>query len=199
MDRQYKDIDQNIAENVRAVRETCGISQDELAQRMADRGFKFRQATIWKIESGQRPVRASELIALTDALGLRFLDLTRDPDATRYPIRLEHARVNAGAAYRAVKEAADAYLDAQMYLAFAARTAHDAGFTVTELHTSSLTTLPEEAVIEARVARQGDALAEENYSAVGKILDALRSNGYEPTSRIEDIEVCGGDFAVWTP
>jgi hypothetical protein len=34
-----------------------------------DRGFGFGQATIWKIESGQRPVKASELVALADCLG----------------------------------------------------------------------------------------------------------------------------------
>ena len=69
-DDRYTDIDQNIAANLRTYREAGNISQDELAQRMADRGFGFSQATIWKIESGQRPVRASELVALADSLGV---------------------------------------------------------------------------------------------------------------------------------
>ena len=69
-DDRYTDIDQNIAANLRTYREADNISQDELAQRMADRGFGFSQATIWKIESGQRPVRASELVALADSLGI---------------------------------------------------------------------------------------------------------------------------------
>ncbi len=68
-DDRYTDIDQSIAANLRTYREAGNISQDELAQRMADRGFGFSQATIWKIESGQRPVRASELVALADSLG----------------------------------------------------------------------------------------------------------------------------------
>ncbi len=50
----------------------------------------------------------------------------------------------------------------------------------------------DEAVIEARVeADQEAARAEQVHNAVGKILDALRSNGYEPALRIEDVEVHG--------
>ena len=67
-DDRYVDIDQNIAANLRTYREAGNLSQEELAQRMADRGFGFSQATIWKIESGQRPVKASELVALADSL-----------------------------------------------------------------------------------------------------------------------------------
>lgn len=199
---RYKGIDQNIAANVRAYREAGGVSQEELAQRMADRGFGFSQATVWKIESGQRPVRASEMMALADSLGI-FLatDLTRAPDATRYTIRLEHASGKASDAYRAVKETAAAYLEAQVQLVFAAREAHDAGFAVTELHTSWLTTPPEEAVIEARVEADHEAARSEQLNdAVVKILDALRSNGYEPALRIEDIEYHdGGPLPAWTP
>jgi len=200
---RYKDIDQNIAANLRAYREAGGISQDELAQRMTDRGLGFSQATIWKIESGQRPVRASEMIALADSLGI-FLatDLTREPDATRHTIHLEHAKGEAAAAYRRVKEAAAAYLETQVELVSAARQAHDAGLTVTELYTSWLAVPPEEAVIEARVdAGHETAHSEQLNNEVVKILDALRSNGYEPTLRIEDIQYHGGGGApaVWTP
>ena len=82
---------------------------------------------------------------------------------------------------------------AQYQLAFAAREAHDAGLTVTELHTSWLTVPPEEAVIEARVDSEDEATRSEKLNdAVVKILDAIRSNGYEPTLRIEDIEHEGG-------
>jgi len=199
---RYKGIDQNIAANLRAYREAGGVSQEELAQRMADRGFGCSQATVWKIESGQRPVRASELIALADSLGIHpAADLTRAPDATRYTIQLERTSGNAADAYRAVKEAAAAYLEAQVQLVYAARQAHDAGLAVTELHTSWLTTAPEEAVIEARVeAGHETAHSEQLNDAVVKILDALRSNGYEPTLRIEDITYHGGSpLPAWTP
>jgi transcriptional regulator with XRE-family HTH domain len=189
-DDRFKDIDRNIAANVRAYREARGISQEDLAQQMTDRGFGFSQATIWKIESAQRPVRASELMALADSLGI-FLPtyLTREPDATRYTIQLEQASANASRAYYAVKEAAAAYLEAQIQLVYAAREARDAGHAVTELHTSWLTSPPEEAVIEARVeAGHEEARSEQLNDGVTKILGALRSSGYEPVLRIEDIE-----------
>jgi hypothetical protein len=40
-------------------------------------------------------------------------------------------------------------------------------------------------------AGQEAARAEQVNDTVGKILDALRSNGYEPALRIEDVEVHG--------
>ena len=190
---RYTDIDQNIAANLRTYREAGRISQDELAQRMADRGFGFSQATIWKIERGQRPVRASELVALADSLGIMTAtSLTHQPDAAQHQVQLDQANRKAHDAYGALKEAAADYLDAQVELVVAAREAQDAGVTVTELHTSWLDTPPEEAVIEARVEADREAVRSEQVNdAVSKILDALRNNGYEPTLRIEDVEIHG--------
>jgi transcriptional regulator with XRE-family HTH domain len=194
LEDQYKDIDQNIAANLRTYREAGSISQEELAQRMADRGFGFSQATIWKIETGQRPVRAAELIALAHSLAvMSATSLTYEPDAARHQVQLEQANRNAHHAYQRLKEAAADYLDAQVELVVAARQAHDAGLAVTELHTSWLDTPAEEAVIEARVEADQDAVRSEHVNdAVNTIMDALRSNGYKPTLRIEDVEVDGG-------
>jgi transcriptional regulator with XRE-family HTH domain len=193
-DDQYVGIDQNIAANLRTYREAGSISQEELAHRMADRGFGFSQATIWKIESGQRPVKASELVALADSLGVMLVThLTDKPDVARHQVRLDQANRKAQHAYQTVKEAAADYLDAQLALVVAARQAHDGGLTAAELHTSWLDTPPEEAVIEARVAADQEATRSEQVNdAVNKILDALRSNGYMPVLRIEDVEVDGG-------
>ncbi len=186
---RYKDIDANIAANVRAYREAAGMSQEELAQRMADRGFPFTQATVWKVERGQRPVRAGELIALGDLFGrILVTNLTDHPDATRHTIQLERTRGNASAAYSALKAAAAAYLDAQVQLVYAARLAHDAGHGASELYTSWLTVPAEEAVIEARVEYETEDVRHEQLNGeVNKILDALRANGYEPHRHIEDI------------
>jgi transcriptional regulator with XRE-family HTH domain len=192
---RYQDIDQNIAANLRIYREAGNVSQEELAQRMADRGFGFSQATVWKIESRQRPVRASELVALADSLGIMSpTSLTYKPDATRYKVQLEQANRTAQHAYATLREAAAGYLEAQVVLVVAAREAHDAGLAVTELHTSWLDTPAEEAVIQARVeADQEAARSEQVNDEINKILDALRSNGYQPTLRIEDVEVDGGE------
>ena len=140
-DDRYQDIDQNIAANLRTYREARSISQEELAQRMGDLGFGFSQATIWKIESGQRPVRASELVALADSLGvMAATSLTYKPDAARHQVQLEQANRKAHRAYETLKEAASGYLEAQFEVLVAAREAQDAGLTVTELHTSWLDT-----------------------------------------------------------
>jgi transcriptional regulator with XRE-family HTH domain len=204
-EERFADIDQNIAASVRACREAGSVSQEELAQRMSDRGFGFSQATVWKIESGQRPVKASELVALADALDvLTPMDLTSEPGIARHAAELQQAHGAAYEAYQALKTAAAAYIEAQVDLVFAARSAHDDGLTVTELHTSWLRVSPEEAVIQARIETgQEDAQAEHVSDEVGKVLAALRGAGYEPVLRIEDIEYAGGDGSppprIWTP
>jgi transcriptional regulator with XRE-family HTH domain len=197
----FTGIDQNIAANLRTYREAASVSQEELAQRMTDRGFGFSQATIWKIESGQRPVRASELVALADSLDvLSALSLTYEPDAARHHAQMRQASRNAREAYERLKTAAAAYIEAQFELAVAAREAHDDGMTVTELLTSWLSTPPEEAVIQARVEAYQEDREEQVNDELRKVLGALRAAGYEPTLRIEDVEVHGGaPVRAWTP
>src|SRR5690348_14775254 len=94
---------------------------DMLAQRMADRGFGFSQATIWKIERGQRPVRASELVALADSLRVMLVTrLTDKPEVARHQVWLDQANRKAHHVYEILKEAAADYLDAQVELVVAA-------------------------------------------------------------------------------
>lgn len=107
--------------------------------------------------------------------------LTDKPDATRHQVRLDHANRKAHRAYETLKEAAAAYLNAQVELVVAARQAYDAGLIVTELHTSWLDTPPEEAVIQTRVEADQEAdRSEQVNDAVNTILDALRRSGYQP-------------------
>lgn len=47
------------------------------------------------------------------------------------------------------------------------------------------------ALTRAKEANQEAPRSEQVNDAVNKILDALRSNGYEPVLRIEDVEVHG--------
>ena len=70
------------------------------------------------------------------------------------------------------------------------RAAHDDGVTVIELHTSRLSTPPEEAVIQARIGTcREDAHAQEIHDEAGKVRDALRTAGWRPVLRIKDIEI----------
>ena len=76
----------------------------------------------------------------------------------------------------------------------------EAGLSVTELHTSWLTVIPEEAVIQARVTPMMRSAPEKLNGEVVKILAALRANGYEPHLRVQDVTVGGGgDLPEWTP
>jgi transcriptional regulator with XRE-family HTH domain len=200
---RFTGIDHNIAANLRIYREADNVSQEDLAQRMTDRGFGFSQATIWKIERGQRPVRASELVALADSLQiLSAISLTYQPGTARHHAQLRQAHQRAHDAYATLKAAAAAYLEAQLELLVGARAAHDDGVSVTELDTSWLGVLAEEAVIEARIETgQQEAQSEQIAEEIGKVRAALRTAGYEPALRIEDVEYSGegGASLAWTP
>lgn len=193
-DAVFPNIDQNVATNLRAFRDRGGLSQEELAQRMSERGFGFSQATVWKIESGQRPVKISEAVALSDALELpRWIDLTAEPDVSRHHADLTAANRRTNQAHAVLKEAAAAYLREQIDLSFAVRTAQDAGLTVTERYTSWLDIPAEQVVIEARVEfAQEDEVHVHRFEEVNAILAALREHGYAPP-RPEDWVDAGGE------
>ena len=185
----YAFIDRNISANLRMYREAGNISQEELAQRMTDRGFGFSQATIWKIENGQRPVKASELVALADSLEIMSAlgSFMTEPGAARHDVQMDQAHRKAYGAYEALREAAAAYIEAQVNLAFAVHEARAAGVAVREMHTVWLNTLAEQAVIEARIEmNKADAHGQQISDEVYKVMDALRTTGYEPSLRVEN-------------
>jgi transcriptional regulator with XRE-family HTH domain len=195
----FASIDKNIAANMRSYREAGNLSQEELAQRMTERGFGFTQATIWKIESGQRPVKASELLALADALPALMspTDLAGNPDFASHDARIGQAHRDAAAAYRSLKQAAADYLDAQIQLLYEVHNAREAGVDVRLVNTAYLDIPGEEAVIEARIdSARDDFHAAQKAESIGKVRDALRAAGYKATFNLDDIEVDGGLVTV---
>ena len=58
--------DYQVGRNVRLLR--GDLSQAKLAKAMHEAGFKWSQATVWSVESGERPVRLVEAIALASIL-----------------------------------------------------------------------------------------------------------------------------------
>ncbi|MGO2111924.1 MAG: helix-turn-helix domain-containing protein [Pseudoclavibacter sp.] len=59
----------NFIANMRRRRESLGMSQSDLAAQMADLGWKtFRQATVSRLEKGDRPLRLAEAEALAQIL-----------------------------------------------------------------------------------------------------------------------------------
>lgn len=199
---RYRAIDGNIATNIRAYREARGISQEDLAGRLSAIGIPFSQATVWKVENRQRPLKAAELIAVADVLGLRTaMPLTLKPDTASHLIDLQQARARAATAWNMIKDAATDYLEAQIELGITARMARDAGLSVTELEVSWLNVTPEEAVIQARVdSADEETRSEKLNDEVVKILAALRDSGYEPHLSIDDVTYHeGGPLPEWVP
>jgi hypothetical protein len=177
------------------------VSQDELAQRMVDRGFGFSQATIWKIEQAKRPVKISEALALMDALELRsWINLAREPHAFRYDAQLQDAHRYAAVAYNALKDAATEYLRAQADVGVVAHEAREVGQPVNELWLHWLNVPGERAVIEARIEwYQEDDNFDRRDKAVNKILHALREQGFEAIIDLNAVETVGGEASAPDP
>lgn len=194
------EVEQNFATNVREYREQSGLSQEDLAQRMAERGFGFTQATVWKIEQGKRAVRIAEAVALMDALGLpSWMNLTRSPHAFRRDAQLQAAHRYAGVAYAAIKDATTEFLRAQAEVAVAAHEAREAGVAVNSLWTSWLGELAERAVIEARIAYdREDAIHQDLHDTVSTIMAAIRASGYEPVINLDEMKTVGTDSPAST-
>lgn len=60
------EFDKRVGRNIVHFRD--GMSQQDLAIKMRQRGFRWSQATIWSVEKGERPVRLSEVAALSEIL-----------------------------------------------------------------------------------------------------------------------------------
>lgn len=77
------------AENLKTLREDRGLSQGKVAEMMADRGFKWHQATVYKIENGSRQVQLGEARAVAEILGV---PLDRMTDGTENIVALSRLR-----------------------------------------------------------------------------------------------------------
>lgn len=62
-------LDEKLADRVREVRESLGLSQSELADRMTARGHNFQQQTVNRIEAGNRKVTYGEAVDLAISMG----------------------------------------------------------------------------------------------------------------------------------
>ncbi len=105
-DRDWQAVEADFAENIKRWRERKGLSQDALAQQMADLGFPFHQATVYKIEKGERPVRLVEAMALSALLDQYLFGLTEEPvDDETYTAQEAKAALSKAKVTLAVAEA----------------------------------------------------------------------------------------------
>lgn len=61
--------DVEVGAQVRQRREGSLLSQQDLAAAMRTRGYKWSQATVWSVESGERPLRLSEAVDVANCCG----------------------------------------------------------------------------------------------------------------------------------
>lgn len=61
--------DAAVGQQVRESREASLLSQQDVAAIMRTRGYKWSQATVWSVESGERPLRYTESLELAEICG----------------------------------------------------------------------------------------------------------------------------------
>lgn len=82
--------DEGIGRAIQAGRQRLGILQSELSERLEIQGLVWSQATISKVERGDRPVRATEIPAVARALDMDMSDLFM-PWESGLQLRLQEA------------------------------------------------------------------------------------------------------------
>ena len=68
-------IEKKIGQNIRALRERAGLTQEMLAAQMQVRGCDVTRSALAKIEVGQRHLYPDEVIVLHDLLGASYEEL----------------------------------------------------------------------------------------------------------------------------
>ena len=78
------DLDRRFGERMRARREAMGLPQNVLAMRLhALHDIRWHQTTVGKVESGERPIRLQEAVAVALALGVPLAELTTEGEHSR--------------------------------------------------------------------------------------------------------------------
>lgn len=65
-------IEKRIGNNLRMIRESQNLTQEQIAARLQTRGCDITRSALAKIEVGQRHIYADELIALKNALNTDY-------------------------------------------------------------------------------------------------------------------------------
>ena len=70
VDDEYVKAERLAAELLRRARRELGLTQVDVADEMAQRGFRWTQPTVARVENGRRHLSFAESRALMDVLGL---------------------------------------------------------------------------------------------------------------------------------
>jgi len=86
-----------VAHNMKVLRNAARLSQEDLAERMTQLGFKFHQTQIAKIENGTRLLRFDEVVGLAKALNVPAANFMTEavagPDEPDYELQEAGYRV----------------------------------------------------------------------------------------------------------
>lgn len=72
-----KQTEKKIGENIRALREKCKMTQDELAAKLQLAGCDVTRSAVAKIEVGQRHLYPDEIVLLKQILNAEYDDIFR--------------------------------------------------------------------------------------------------------------------------
>ena len=65
-------IEKKIGENIRHLRERCGMTQEELSVQLQVKGCDITRSAVAKIEVGQRHLYPDEIILIKETLDVSF-------------------------------------------------------------------------------------------------------------------------------
>ncbi len=72
-----KEIEKNIGNNIRSIRESKRMTQEELSAKMQLQGCDITRSALAKIEVGQRHLYPDEIIVLKEILNVSFEDILK--------------------------------------------------------------------------------------------------------------------------
>lgn len=104
---------ERFAANVRRLREAAGLSQGEVARRMAGRDWPYYQQTVARVEDGRRKPGIGEAQALASILGATVEQMTLPGEEAEAVIVLERAAESAERAWLQIALSANDLLSAQ--------------------------------------------------------------------------------------
>ena len=68
-------VEKKVGQNIRALRERCGLTQEMLSAQLQVRGCDVTRSAVAKIEVGQRHLYPDEIILLKEILGATFEEI----------------------------------------------------------------------------------------------------------------------------
>lgn len=69
------EIERKIGKNIRALREKCGLTQEQVAAKLQVGGCDITRSSVAKIEVGQRHLYPDEIILLKDIFNVKYEDI----------------------------------------------------------------------------------------------------------------------------